>query len=638
MPGLTSSAELIEIVRKNRLADEARLGPFLAQGRLPTDTRRLVSALVAAGALTDFQARCLLAGKHRALVLGSYRVLSQLGRGGMGVVYLAEHLDLQRKVAVKVLSGRSIEQGVAEERFYREARSAAALDHPNIVRIYDIARAGRTPYIVMEYVEGQTPRALVEARGPLPFARAADYVAQAARGLQHAHERGLVHRDIKPDNLILDKAGTVKVLDMGLARPATGADNLTEKFEPNAILGSADFLAPEQALGGGVDIRADIYSLGATFFALVTGQAPFQGSTAQKLTQHQLREAPSLSLLQPDVPARLAKVVAKMLAKQPADRYATPAEVRAALTPFLRPAAANTSVVTATGADRPASRPPRAPGRRAEKTDRGRPPAPGSGRARARAKWRLPAAAGAVVLLAGGALWWSLSGDKAAPPGRPPAHTEPGPPRPWQAALTGRGAFRPLPLDEAATAVSTRPMFYGEGHPLLPNPEVGERLIFSKWGPITFDRVPFHLVDPQGKRVPNVIVLRGGPRGALARTMPTAVGVRCDGPARAIHLLSGVSGWGHPADQTELVSLIVRLRYADGQAEEHPLRNGVHFADYIRRVDVPGSRFAFALEQGCQVRYLVVYPHRRISIREVRFVKGPDDTAPVVLAVTLERP
>ncbi|HEY1376997.1 MAG TPA: c-type cytochrome, partial [Gemmataceae bacterium] len=195
--------------------------------------------------------------------------------------------------------------------------------------------------------------------------------------------------------------------------------------------------------------------------------------------------------------------------------------------------------------------------------------------------------------------------------------------------LTARGKYLPLPLDKAATAVSTRGLFY--------RPEAAaERLAFDDWKPKTVGEVPFHLIDPQGGRAPNVILLYG-PQGYQAPRMPKAVTVPCNAPAKAIHLLSGVSGWGYPYSEKGTTSLIVRLHYADGTTEDHALLNGVHFADYIRRVDVPESRFAFNL-RGRQVRYLAVRPRRAEPIKEIEFVKGGDDTAPVIMAVTVEAP
>jgi putative heme-binding domain-containing protein len=195
--------------------------------------------------------------------------------------------------------------------------------------------------------------------------------------------------------------------------------------------------------------------------------------------------------------------------------------------------------------------------------------------------------------------------------------------------LTARGKYLPLPLDKVATAVSTRGLFYSPD-------AVAERLAFDDWKPKTVEGVPFHLVDPQGERVPNVILLYG-PEGYQAPKMPKAVSLACHAPAKAIHLLGGVSGWGYPYSEKGTTSVTVRLHYSDGKTEDHALTNGVHFADYIRRVDVPESRFAFSL-RGKQVRYLSVRPARAEPIDRIEFLKGSDGTAPVILAVTVEAP
>ena len=193
--------------------------------------------------------------------------------------------------------------------------------------------------------------------------------------------------------------------------------------------------------------------------------------------------------------------------------------------------------------------------------------------------------------------------------------------------LTQRGKYLPLALDKAATIVTTRGMFY--------SPESqAERLIFPDWSAKTFEGIPFLLVDPKEGRVPNAILMYS-PNGPIAPKMPKSVSLPCNSPAKAIHLLSGISGWGYPYSQKGSVSLIVRLHYQDGKIEDHPLKNGEHFADYIRRVDVPGSKFAFDLN-GRQIRYLAVYPKRGDKIDRIEFVKGPDQTAPVVMAVTVE--
>ncbi|HEY3789755.1 MAG TPA: serine/threonine-protein kinase [Urbifossiella sp.] len=333
-----SPADLLELISKSGIASPDCLAAITDAAPLPVEPRKAAAALIQKGIITRFQAEQLLQGRHKGFVLGPHIVLDLLGRGGMGAVYLAEHQDLHRKVAIKVMvAPRDEDQRLANERFLREARAAAALDHPNIVRIFDVSRHQGTPYLAMEYVDGETLQQVLDRDGCLPPTTASDAIAQAAAGLQHAHERGFVHRDIKPGNLIRDRAGIVKILDMGLARSFDDPkQKLTENLDSGAVVGTADFIAPEQALNlPGIDIRADIYSLGATFFTLIAGKTPFEGNTTQKLLHHQLKSAPRLNEFDPTVPEKLSNIVAKMMAKKPADRYQTPGEVIAALSPWL---------------------------------------------------------------------------------------------------------------------------------------------------------------------------------------------------------------------------------------------------------------------------------------------------------------
>ena len=195
--------------------------------------------------------------------------------------------------------------------------------------------------------------------------------------------------------------------------------------------------------------------------------------------------------------------------------------------------------------------------------------------------------------------------------------------------LTQRGKYLPIPLAKAATIVSTRGMFFDE------NGQV-ERLVFDDWKPKVFEGIPFVLVDPQEDRVKNAVLLYG-PQGTIPPKMPRSVTLPCNAPAKAIHMLSGVSGWGFPLGRKGSVTLIVRLKYEDGKTEDIELKNGEHFADYVRRVDVPESKFAYQL-RGQQIRYLAVHPKRKEIIKEIELLKGPDDTAPVVMAVTVEGP
>jgi serine/threonine protein kinase len=343
MPTLTTTEQLLELVRKSGVVEEVLLNAYLdkarAAGKLSGAAVPDASVLVRDGILTPFQAHQLLEGKSRRFVLGNYKVLDHLGSGGMGHVFLCEHRFMRRRAALKILPRSKASDPAALERFYREARAVAALDHPNIVRAYDIAQQDDLYFLAMEYVEGGDLDNLVKQSGPLDPSRVADYISQAASGLQHAHEvAGLVHRDIKPANLIVNCQGTLKILDLGLARFFEDKESrLTIQNDQN-LLGTADYLAPEQALDShGADIRADIYSLGATFYFCLTGRAPFgQASTVQKLIWHQTRKPRPIESFRNDVPRAMLAVVEKMMAKEPSDRYQLPLEVIQALAPWCK--------------------------------------------------------------------------------------------------------------------------------------------------------------------------------------------------------------------------------------------------------------------------------------------------------------
>lgn len=298
--------------------------------------------LMDAGVLTEFQSGILLTGKTKGLTLGQYKILQPIGKGGMGIVYLAEHKKLHRKAAIKVLPKNKTTEKISLERFYREARAAAALDHPNIVKAYDVDEHNGMHYFVMDYVEGMNLQSYMDEKGAFPWNTVVNYAAQACWGLQHAHTKGMVHRDIKPGNMIVDTTGVLKILDLGLARCFTNEkDNLTENLGADSeVTGSINFIAPEQALGMTVDIRGDIYSLGATLYAMIAGRAPFEGTPAQKLLQHQTSTATDLTRLKPEVPQGVSAVITKMMAKKPEHRFAAPIDVIHALTPWLPPSLA----------------------------------------------------------------------------------------------------------------------------------------------------------------------------------------------------------------------------------------------------------------------------------------------------------
>src|SRR5262249_25520220 len=344
MPAPATVDDFLNLGQKSGVLDKQALGAYLERLRtdsgLPEKPKALATAMVRDGLLTGFQAEQLLLGKWRNFISsGKYKLLERLGAGGMGAVFLCEHKIMRRRVALKVLPATQAENPSSLERFHREARAVAALDHPNIVKAHDVDRDGKLHFLVMEYVDGSSLQQIVKKHGPMDVARAAHYVYQAALGLHHAHENGLVHRDIKPGNILLDRQGTVKILDMGLARFFhDDGDNLTKEHDSQAVLGTADYLSPEQALNShGVDIRTDIYSLGVPFYSVLTGSSPFaDGTLAQKLIWHQMRQPTPIRQLRPEVPEELAAVIERMMAKDAADRYQEPAEVAAALTPWVQ--------------------------------------------------------------------------------------------------------------------------------------------------------------------------------------------------------------------------------------------------------------------------------------------------------------
>ncbi len=270
-----------------------------------------------------------------------YRVLELLGVGGMGVVYRAAHRLMDRVVALKVIHRRLADRPAFVEHFRREVQAIARLEHPNIVTAHDADRAGDVHFLVMEYVEGITLDRLVARDGPLPVARACEVVRQAALGLQHAHERGLVHRDVKPGNVLVTPAGAVKVLDFGLAQFAAEAP--AEAPSGSApLVGTPDYVAPEQARDpADADARCDVYGLGGTLYFLLTGQPPFPGGTVlQKLLAHQDDTPRPVAELRPDVPPALAALLDRMLAKDPGRRPPTAAAVAEDLLRLTPPAPA----------------------------------------------------------------------------------------------------------------------------------------------------------------------------------------------------------------------------------------------------------------------------------------------------------
>jgi len=332
-----------ELIRKSQLVEPNQLDAAFERirqanaGELPTDPVDICKELENAGLITRWHSEKLLQGKSRGFFLGKHKILGHLGSGGMSSVYLAEHLAMKHKRAIKVLPKKKLGNNSYLERFQREAQAIASLNHPNIVRAYDIDNDKDTHYIVMEYVEGADMQTLVRKHGPLPYAIAANYIAQAARGLQHAHDAGLIHRDVKPANLLVNKQGQVKVLDLGLALYAEDADaSLTMEYN-DKVLGTADYLAPEQAINSHkVDFRADMYGLGCTLYFLLTGHPPFpEGSIASRIIKHQNAMPADIRKDRPDCPGELEGVCVKMMQKDPRFRYTNCKQVAEVLEAWL---------------------------------------------------------------------------------------------------------------------------------------------------------------------------------------------------------------------------------------------------------------------------------------------------------------
>ncbi|NLX54752.1 MAG: serine/threonine protein kinase [Planctomycetaceae bacterium] len=339
-----NSQALLDLLERSKLLSADQVARAVAEWEslhgesLPEDAERLADHLVATQVITRWQADNLLRGKYKGYFLGKFKLLGLLGSGGMSSVYLAEHTLMRRKQAIKVLPRKRVGDASYLERFKLEALATAALDHPNIVRVYDIDNERDIHYLVMEYVPGRDLQTIVTSDGPLDYADAARYVAQAAHGLQHAHDAHLIHRDVKPANLLLDDHGLIKVLDLGLALFARGDHASLTLLHNENVLGTADYLAPEQALSShDVDSRADIYGLGCTLYFLLTGHPPFpEGTLAQRIVKHQSQSPPDIRVDRPDCPRDLLNICTRMMQKDPRQRYSHMHEVAAALEGWVR--------------------------------------------------------------------------------------------------------------------------------------------------------------------------------------------------------------------------------------------------------------------------------------------------------------
>jgi serine/threonine protein kinase len=645
MPSVTKTSEFMDTVRKSGILNDKQFADrYPDESVLPESPSECAALLIEEGFLTSYQAKLLLLGKFRGLRLGPYKILQPLGQGGIGMVFLAEHLSLQRKVAIKVLSTDKAKENLCFGRFQREARAAAALDHPNIMRLYDISQQAGVHFLVMEYVEGTDLHSFMGESGALHYVQAVQYIAQAAAGLQHAHEKGFVHRDIKPSNLMVTKEGTIKILDMGLARSFLNEeDKLTEEFGEEAkIAGTVDYVSPEQSLGMLVNERSDIYSLGVTLFNLITGHPPYRGTKTQKLAQHQMAEPPRLDKINPAVPPELSDVLAKMMAKKPSDRYQSMGDVIRVLTTWS--SRSNTTSTLREPLIQPSTQQMVSTQNQNNQVTK-----------------RIPKKNENQYLLVGivvmasmliigmlitvvsrilgsnrNILYNSTSQHLLLANSQPDLilNTEP---------IEVKGELSPIDLSSVVTGC-TLTVIHPEG---IYDERSLNKIRLANWGPRTVLGIPFDLIDPSVARKPNAIILNST-KSPIQNSLPLSVVVPINTEVRCIHVLGGICTWGWPHKEPfstaqGTVSVVVRIRYADESIEEQEWKNGEQIVDYFKLystpTEVPGSRLAILDDYGNQIRYLGIRPEKKVTIREIEFTKGPTDqfTGPIIFAMTLEK-
>ena len=344
MPTLEDSP-FVESLRRSELLPEERMAEILRRANPAVPPESLAQALVERNLLTSFQADELLRGNHRRLKVAGFTIQEPLGWGGMGTVFRAVRQETGQTVALKVLSDRFRQDAGMRARFRLEAKAGKQFTHPNLIATYDSGTTeevfGQTDFVSLEMFEGITLQELVALAGKLPYGAACDMISQAARGIYEIHTLGMVHRDIKPDNILVGRDGQIKVVDFGL----TLADRLDydEEFSLSMIfghdcLGTMDYMAPEQAADSlHVDARADIYGLGCTLFAILASRRPYNQPTAAKVLEaHKQHPVPVLAQLVPGIPQALSDLVCRMMAKSAADRPATMLEVVEALAPFAK--------------------------------------------------------------------------------------------------------------------------------------------------------------------------------------------------------------------------------------------------------------------------------------------------------------
>jgi serine/threonine-protein kinase len=333
-------SDLLRVIRRSGVLADRQFEAVRTQvksGAYPSEPQALAERLVQEEILTRFQANRLLQNKSHGLVIDRYVLLERLGEGSMGRVFKAQHRLMGRVVALKLIAPQYATRAKSIARFRRELRMIGRLDHPNIVRAYDADQIGESFYLVMEYARGQSLDRVYESRGPLPPEEVIDYAAQAALGLAHAHAQGIVHRDVKPSNLLLTDERQIKVLDLGLGILIDADDTSSFATAAGRAVGTIDFMSPEQASGADLDGRSDCFALGCTMYCLMSGRVPFPADTDLKRLVRRL-EGPPVPITNhlPNLPADVVQVLDKLMARAPENRFPTAAEAAAALRALLQ--------------------------------------------------------------------------------------------------------------------------------------------------------------------------------------------------------------------------------------------------------------------------------------------------------------
>ena len=338
--GSQGPADLLGSLRHSGILPDAKIEEIRSRvldGGLPIDSGELARILVKDQILTEYQARRLLSNRSGGLVIGRYVILEKLGAGSMGRVYKARHRMMDRTSAIKIIAPEISNNDRVVARFQREMRMVGKLDHVNVVRAFDADQDRGILYIAMEYVPGDSLGHRLRTKGPIAAAELVSFASQAARGLHHAHECGIVHRDVKPSNLLLGEGGTIKVLDLGLGVLLAADEQSSFATADGVAVGTIDYMSPEQACGRDVDPRSDLFSLGCTMYHLLTGRLPFPGNSPVERLGARIGGSPiPAKEVKPDLPSRLVEILDRLLANRPNERFQDAASAADALDSLLK--------------------------------------------------------------------------------------------------------------------------------------------------------------------------------------------------------------------------------------------------------------------------------------------------------------